>query len=153
MTKLVPHNCTEKPIRLNWMILDFGWKLLKHNRPISQIPECICAISHNATFCNRNVHMCAHFCYRMVHCGIFVWCIMGFVRWVYYPSTQAAYKTDPTLTDNQTFIYQSEKNKDLFAKTVENKYFSWVPKDPCSKVRTFPENKDPWEPCWCYELV
>ena len=71
----------------------------------------------------------------------------------YYPSTQAAYKTDPTLTDNQTFIYQSEKNKDLFAKSVENKYFSWVPKDPCSKVRTFPENKDPWEPCWCYELV
>ena len=24
----------------------------------SQIPECICATSHNATFCNRNVHMC-----------------------------------------------------------------------------------------------
>ena len=46
-----------------------GW----NNRPISQIPECICAISHNATFCNRNVHMCAHFCYKMVHCGIIVW--------------------------------------------------------------------------------
>ena len=54
------------------------------NRPISQIPECICAISHNATFCNRNVHMCAHFCYKMVHYGIFVWCIVGFVRWVYW---------------------------------------------------------------------
>ena len=27
--------------------------------------------------------MCAHFCYKMVFCGIFVWCIMGFVRWVY----------------------------------------------------------------------
>ena len=53
------------------------------NRPISQIPECICAISHNATFCNRNVHTCAHFCYKMVHCGIYVWCIVGFVRWVY----------------------------------------------------------------------
>ena len=27
------------------------------------------------TFCNRNVHICAHFCYKMVHCGIFVYCI------------------------------------------------------------------------------
>ena len=39
-------------------------------------------MSHNAPFCNRNVHMCAHFCYEMVHCGIFVWCIVGFVRWI-----------------------------------------------------------------------
>ena len=54
------------------------------NRPISQIPECTCAISHNATFCNRNVHTCAHFCYKMLHCGIFVWCIVGFVRLVYW---------------------------------------------------------------------
>ena len=54
-----------------------------HNRPISQIPECICAISHNAPFCNRNVHTCAHFCYKMLHCGIWHRCILGFVRWVY----------------------------------------------------------------------
>ena len=55
------------------------------NRPISQIPGCICAIiSHNASFCNRNVHMCAHFCYKMMHCGIFVSCILGFVRCVYW---------------------------------------------------------------------
>ena len=46
------------------------------NWPISQIPECICAISHDATFRNRNVHMCAHFCNKMAHYGIFVWCIM-----------------------------------------------------------------------------
>ena len=63
---------------------DCFYALHYFNRPISQIPKCICAISHNATFCNRNVHMCAHFCYKMVHCGIFVWCILGFVRWVYY---------------------------------------------------------------------
>ena len=25
---------------------------------------------------------CAHFCYKMLHCGIFAWCIVGFVRWV-----------------------------------------------------------------------
>ena len=29
--------------------------------------------------------MCAHFCYKMVHCGIFAKCIVGFVRWVYCP--------------------------------------------------------------------
>ena len=29
-------------------------------------------ISHNVPFCNRNVHTCAHFCYKMVHCGICV---------------------------------------------------------------------------------
>ena len=27
--------------------------------------------SHNAPFCNTNVHMCAHFCYAMVLWGIF----------------------------------------------------------------------------------
>ena len=26
--------------------------------------------SHNAPFCNRNVHTCAHFCYKIVLCGI-----------------------------------------------------------------------------------
>ena len=40
----------------------------------SNIPQC--------TICNRNVHLCAHFCYKMVHCGIYAWCIVGFVRWV-----------------------------------------------------------------------
>ena len=30
-----------------------------HNRSILQIPQCISSISHNATFCSRNVHMCA----------------------------------------------------------------------------------------------
>ena len=27
--------------------------------------------------------MCADFCYKMLHCGIFVRCILRFVRWVY----------------------------------------------------------------------
>ena len=26
----------------------------------------------------------AHLCNRLVHCGIWDWCIVGFVRWVYY---------------------------------------------------------------------
>ena len=50
----------------------------------SQIPQCICPISHNAPFYKRNVHMCAHFSHKMVHCGTPDWCIVGFVRWVCY---------------------------------------------------------------------
>ena len=47
------------------------------NRPISQIPECTCAISHNATFCNRNVHVCTFLLQNdalldmaQMHCGM-----------------------------------------------------------------------------------
>ena len=32
------------------------------NRPISQIPQRLWQILHNAPFCNRNVHTCAYFC-------------------------------------------------------------------------------------------
>ena len=31
--------------------------------------------SHNASFCSRNVHPCAHFCYKMVFCGIWGWLV------------------------------------------------------------------------------
>ena len=40
-------------------------------------------MSRNAPICNRNVHISAHFCYKMVHYGIFVQYIVGFVRQVY----------------------------------------------------------------------
>ena len=53
------------------------------NRSVSQIPQCINPISHNAPLYNRNVHMCANFCHKVVHSGIFIWCIMGFVRLIY----------------------------------------------------------------------
>ena len=44
--------------------------------------------SHNASVPYLTMHqfvteMC---CYKMVHCVTFVWCIMGFVRWVYWKS-------------------------------------------------------------------
>ena len=58
--------------------------ICKHSRPISQIPQCTSHISHKAPFCNRNVHMCAHFSHEILHCGKLVWCIVGFVRWVYW---------------------------------------------------------------------
>ena len=31
--------------------------------------------------------ICACFCYKMLHYGTFVWCIVGFVRWVYCHDT------------------------------------------------------------------
>ena len=45
--------------------------LLVHVSNLIQI-QCTSLIFHNAPFCSRNVHMCAHFCYKMVHCGTFV---------------------------------------------------------------------------------
>ena len=51
--------------------------------PSHKSPQCIRQISNNAPFCNRNVHMCAHFSYKMVHCGILDQWIVGCVRQVY----------------------------------------------------------------------
>ena len=50
--------------------------------------ECIRLITHSAPFCNRNEHTCAHFCYKMVHCGTWNWYIMGFVKQVQIVSFQ-----------------------------------------------------------------
>ena len=52
-----------------------------YNGPISQIPQCIKQISHNAPCWNINVQMCVHFCYEMMRCGIEDWCIVRFVQW------------------------------------------------------------------------
>ena len=50
------------------------------NRPISQIPQCTRQTSHNTPFCSRNAHTCTHFCYKMVHCRIWDWCVVGFLQ-------------------------------------------------------------------------
>ena len=73
--------------------LRWQWKdsYLKNGskRPISQIPQCMRQMSHNAPFCNRNVHTCTFLLQNdalwdmgLLHCGIWDWCIMGFVKWV-----------------------------------------------------------------------
>ena len=54
----------------------------RSNRLIPRIPQCIRHISHNTPFGNRNVHMRAHFCNKMVHCVIWDRRIVGFVRLV-----------------------------------------------------------------------
>ena len=52
------------------------------NKPISQIPECTCSISHNAPF---RTEMCT-FLFWMEHYGIWNRCILGFLNWVNWDS-------------------------------------------------------------------
>ena len=52
----------------------------RHDSRISHSPRCIRKISHNASFFNKNMHTCTHFCYKEVHCGIWYWGIVGFVQ-------------------------------------------------------------------------
>ena len=57
-------------------------KLMWHSRPISQIPECTCSISHNARF-RKEMWT---FLFWMEHCGIRNRCILGFVNEVLFPA-------------------------------------------------------------------
>ena len=41
------------------------------SRSITQLPQSVGPIFHNAPLCYRNVHTCEHFCYNVVCCGIF----------------------------------------------------------------------------------
>ena len=47
------------------------------NRSVAQITQCSSIVSHNVPLCNRNVDTCAHFCYKEVRCGIYVWFSVG----------------------------------------------------------------------------
>ena len=53
---------------------------------LTEIFVALYSIPYTAPLCSRNVHTCAHFCYKMVHLGIWDWCIVGFVRLVLLPS-------------------------------------------------------------------
>ena len=53
----------------------------EHIQNHSQIPQGIRQISHSTPFCNKNVHTCAHFCYKMVHCGIWDWLCNRSIVW------------------------------------------------------------------------
>ena len=73
-----------KPFMVNYI-----WELMNSaNTPISQIPQCMRQIFHNVSFCDRDVHTCAHFCYKIAYCGIFVECIVEFVQLVYRKKCQ-----------------------------------------------------------------
>ena len=47
--------------------------------PTMRILKCIMQLSHNASYCNRNVHTCAHYKIEMctcVHISVTKWCIV-----------------------------------------------------------------------------
>ena len=90
-------------------------------RPISQIPQCTGFISHNAPFCNKNVHMYAHFCYKMVHCGIFVWCIVGFVRWGY--SFKYNFNISILLNSLKNYKLESKEKISVWCESKYNDFF------------------------------
>ena len=46
------------------------------NRPVAQIPQCTSLISHNAPFCNRNLHVCA---FLLQNGALWDMCLMHFV--------------------------------------------------------------------------
>ena len=62
--------------------LSFEWKIVSEmcicvvwiDLPVLQIPQCTCSLSHNAPDWNRN----AHFCSKVVYCGIWDRCIVEF---------------------------------------------------------------------------
>ena len=75
--------------------------------PTSQIPQCIRQISHNAPFCNRNVHTRAHLCYKMVHCVVgygsdALWDLGNNFRNPYF---RTGYAQKAGLTEIQTYVY------------------------------------------------
>ena len=58
--------------------------LFDYNKPVAQIPQCTCPISHNVPFCSKNVHIYVSKCCIV---GLFIVCgIVGFVRLVYWMS-------------------------------------------------------------------
>ena len=61
---------------IHWMMLDMCGVLYSWNRPISQIPQTTCSLSHNASF---RPAMCT-FLFRIVHCKIWNRSIVGFVK-------------------------------------------------------------------------
>ena len=65
-TSIAQYQKNVSPLTKVWS----GLLIFYINRPISQIPECICAISHNAPFVTE---MCTR-----VHISVTKWCIVGF---------------------------------------------------------------------------
>ena len=67
--------CRLRNVKSSWCIIDLSH--ISQNAPVPYptiyrlvVEVCI------------HVHTCAHFCYKVVHGGMFGWCIVGFVRWL-----------------------------------------------------------------------
>ena len=76
---VIPATHCWEPLAAQHALMGSGlcmWSTIVTHRPVSQIPQCTSPTPHNASFCNKNVHMCAHFCYKMVHCRMRDICLM-----------------------------------------------------------------------------
>ena len=67
--------CEPYHIVLMWLAIT----LAAHDWHQFKITQCNRQISNNAPFYNRNLHTGAHFCYKMVHSGMWDWCVVVFV--------------------------------------------------------------------------
>ena len=80
----MPHGSILEPINLSLGRLSGIHLIAVSIDPIPQIPQCKKQMSHNATLCNRNVHMCtlllqngASWDIGLMHCGI---CATGLLQ-------------------------------------------------------------------------
>ena len=71
MFSLLTHIGVSRP---KWVNIFTAYWVKNGNKPILQIPECNCSISHNAPF---KTEMCT-FLFWMGHCRIWNRCILGF---------------------------------------------------------------------------
>ena len=71
----------------------------RSGRPISQIPQCIRQISHNAPFCNKNV--------PMVHCGMRDCYIVGFEKQMYSRHSGAPRDAPMGVPSEKTLIWST----------------------------------------------
>ena len=72
------------------------------DRAVAQILQYPTMQHYVAEMCT---YMCARFCFKMVHCGIFHWCIVRYVRWVYFGS----YKHSCKYTSQGNMIIYSKR--------------------------------------------
>ena len=104
---------------------------------ISLIPQCTGRISHNAPFCNRNVHACAHFCYKMVHCGIWEWGIFGLTQSIIFAGNEGSFITKTIFCNdshykddmvvNPSYLYNwNDPSGPLILLTCFNLYPAWI---------------------------
>ena len=84
---------TDHTVTYNTTLCDIVWQLAiitnttvlqrydLQIKPVAIVSRCTKSISHNVLLCTTEMCTCAHFCYKMVHYGTFVWCIVEFERW------------------------------------------------------------------------
>ena len=64
----------------NYLLYINVWNVMHAiNKTVAQFPKCT-----STRFHNQPLHKMYTFSYKTEHCGIWDWCIVGFVRWAQY---------------------------------------------------------------------